>query len=348
MISSLDNKSSCGHASKEKLDRLIKMAIWTLEEVKVHLSMSDWICAKDFFVSDFNVKLVLHAATFNLHVLVHSPSWVSSTVDTDGGSPFLKISDTHKNERVHLVHNTSSIVSQVAFDGVDSHMAAAPVNHCSLHWHATHILLHHRLLLHPHARVAHATHVLLHHRLLLHPHARVAHATHVLLHHRLLLHPYARVAHSHGRGNDLNDNGCALVDEFRSHMDLSSWSSFVENFNPFLASARNCESLERNLNSTDHAFFVINALDVDLLADVSHFDVHELTRWPSWLFATIVAYRRFPILELTNVNMYKWVHAVKRAAYFVSENGVVDVKSEVSGLRDHERYFSKIKLFAFL
>jgi hypothetical protein len=35
--------------------------------------------------------------------------------------------------------------------------------------------------------------------------------------------------------------------------------------------------------------FVVNALDVDLLADVSHFDVHKLTRWPSWVFAAIVA-----------------------------------------------------------
>ena len=120
MISGLDNKSSCRHASPEKLDRFIKMAVWTFKEVKINLSMSNSLCAKDIFVPDFNVKLVLHTTAFNLHVLVHSPSWVSPAINTDSGSPFLKISDTHKNERVHLVHHSSSIVSQVALDGVDS------------------------------------------------------------------------------------------------------------------------------------------------------------------------------------------------------------------------------------
>ena len=120
MISSLDNKSSCRHASPEKLDRLIKMAVGTLEKVKINFSMSNSLCAKDIFVPDFNVKLVLHTTAFNLHVLVHSPSWVSPAINTDSGSPFLKISDTHKNERVHLIHHSSSIVSQVALNGVDS------------------------------------------------------------------------------------------------------------------------------------------------------------------------------------------------------------------------------------
>ena len=310
MISGFNDKSTCGHTSPEKLYRLIKMAIWTFKEVEVNLSVSNRFCAKNIFVSDFDVKLVLHATAFNLHVFVQSPSWVSPAINTDSGSPFLKISDTHKNERVHFVHHSSSIVSQVALNGVDSQMTATPVNHCSLHGHATLVLLLDWLLLY-------------------------SHATHILLHHWLLLHSDALVAHSHSRGNNLNNNGCTLVDEFRSHVDLSSWPSVVENFNPFLASARNCKSLKRNLNSSDNAFFVINALDVDLLADVSNFDIHELTCWPSWFFATIVAYSRFPILELAHMNVYEGVHAVKRAAYLVSENGVVNVKSDVSSLRDH-------------
>jgi len=65
--------------------------------------------------------------------------------------------------------------------------------------------------------------------------------------------------------------------------------TLMENLHLLLTSARNCESLERKLDSTDNAVFVVNALDVDLLADVSHFDVHKLTRWPSWVFAAIVA-----------------------------------------------------------
>jgi len=180
MIGGLDNKSSCGHASPEKLDRFVEMAIWTFEEIKGNLGMSDSFRAEDVFVSDFDVKLVLHATAFDLHVFVDSPSWVSTSVTTDRRSPFLKLADTHINERVHLVHNSSSIVGQVALDGMDSQMAATPVDDCCLHG-----------LLHSHARVAHSTHVLLHHRLL-HTHSRVAHSTHVLLHNRLHLdtHPH--------------------------------------------------------------------------------------------------------------------------------------------------------------
>ena len=72
-------------------------------------------------------------------------------------------------------------------------------------------------------------------------------------------------------------------------MDPFCWISTVENLNKLLNSARNCESLEKKLNSSYNAVFFVNALDVDLLADVSHFDVHKLTRRLSWVFAAIVA-----------------------------------------------------------
>jgi len=208
MIGGLDNKSSCGHASPEKLDRFVEMAIWTFEEVKGNLGMSDSFRAEDVFVSDFNVKLVLHATAFNLHVFVESPSWVSAAINTDRRSPFLKLADTHINKGVHSIHNSSSVVSQMTLYGVDSQMTTAPVNHCSLH-----------RLLHSHARVTHSTHVLLlwvslvhahvllrislihAHVLLLHSHAGVDHATHVLLHHRVLVvaHVLLRVSlvHTH-------------------------------------------------------------------------------------------------------------------------------------------------------
>jgi len=72
-------------------------------------------------------------------------------------------------------------------------------------------------------------------------------------------------------------------------MDSSYWLSIVENLNLLLHTARNCKSLYRELDPTDNAFFLVNALDVDQLADVFHFDVHELTRWPSWVFTAVDA-----------------------------------------------------------
>jgi len=41
MICGLDNKSSCGHASVEELNRFVEMAVWSFEEVEVNFSVTD-------------------------------------------------------------------------------------------------------------------------------------------------------------------------------------------------------------------------------------------------------------------------------------------------------------------
>ena len=58
--------------------------------------------------------------------------------------------------------------------------------------------------------------------------------------------------------------------------------SLIKNLHPSLTSAQNCESLERKLGSPDKAEFFVIAIDGDLFSDVSHFDVHKLTLWPTW------------------------------------------------------------------
>jgi len=42
---------------------------------------------------------------------VDSPSWISAAIDTDRGSPFLKLAHTHVDEGVHFVEKCTSAVN---------------------------------------------------------------------------------------------------------------------------------------------------------------------------------------------------------------------------------------------
>ena len=343
MISSLDNKSSCRHASPEKLDRLIKMAVWTLEKVKINFSMSYRFCAKNVFVSDFDVKLVLHATAFNLHVFVHSPSWVSPAINTDSGSPFLKISNTHKNERVHLVHHSSSIVSQVALDGVDSQMTAVPVNHCSLHRHANHILLLHShahvlrwvSLVHAHVWLSHAhvllgvtlihTHVLLSHAhvllgiSLVHTHAWVAHTTHILLHahttHVLLLNwlcivRHSSHSHSFGMISGLdNKSSCrhASPEKLDRFIKMAVWTFKEVKINL---------SMSNSLCAKD---IFVPDFNVKLVLHTTAFNLHVLVHSPSWVSPAINTDSGSPFLKISNTHKNERVHLVHHSSSIVSQ-----------------------------
>jgi hypothetical protein len=92
-----------------KFYSFIKVSIRSLEEIKIYLSVSDGLRTDKIFISNLDVKLVgPEATTFNLHVFMDWPSRVSSSVHTHRRSPFLKLSYTHINERVHFLKKTWS------------------------------------------------------------------------------------------------------------------------------------------------------------------------------------------------------------------------------------------------
>jgi len=99
-------------------------------------------------------------------------------------------------------------------------------------------------------------------------------------------------------------------------MHSASHISILSNLNPLLPATRQAHPLNWEFDMTDNwllSTLLVSDFNTCHLCAVLDLDVEEICFVPSWIYATISADWRAPILEFANVDVYVRAHRSKKA-----------------------------------